>query len=196
MADTGKDLNVLGAIDNNFLMEVFIAAYKKGEAAKSWLYLGDGIEQIDQKTDDTKSSKSYMNGGGQTRTTVTGSTISYDVSGDRSIGNPAQDLIAKLKGGTGVGRYSNLRVNQYTMNDDGSLTLIESEEGVATWSDITDRGGKATDPKTFKATATYNSKPQYIEQGNAKLTQVLTDTPSVNAEILSTTATASTGTPS
>lgn len=194
MATEAKTLLTHGAIDENFLSEYFTGDVPEDGAIPANLaYIGDGIETIEPKQDDKKNSKAYYNTGGQEVTTITGSTRSLDISGDRSIGDPAQDMIASLASKTGSSRNKWFRENQYIMGEDGNLQLIESKTGTVTYSDITDKGGSATDPGSFKATATYTAVPKTLSADDEKditaLTQVLTETPSINAEILQVTAT-------
>jgi hypothetical protein len=195
MATTTADkLLTHGNIDENFLSEYFTGtANVDNTVPTDVMYIGDGIDSVEPKQDDKKNSKAYYNTGGQEKTTVTGSTRSVDFSGDRSYGDPAQDMVAGLATKTGSARNKWLRENQYIMDEDGKLQLIRSTTGIVTWSDITDKGGSATDPGSFKATATYTATPKILDANNAEdaegLATVLTETPSVNAVILSTTAT-------
>ena len=195
MATTTADkLLTHGNIDENFLSEYFTGtANADNTVPTDVMYIGDGIDSVEPKQDDKKNSKAYYNTGGQEKTTVTGSTRSVDFSGDRSYGDPAQDMVAGLATKTGSARNKWLRENQYIMDEDGKLQLIRSTTGIVTWSDITDKGGSATDPGSFKATATYTATPKILDANNAEdaegLATVLTETPSVNAVILSTTAT-------
>lgn len=181
MADS---LNVLGSIQENYLDEYFIG--KKGaDDTMAWLYLADGITTITPKYTDKKKSAAYYNGGGQERQTVTGVTSSYDISGDRSIGNPAQDDIASMKHKTGGLRERYFRKNQYIQKDDGTLELHASETGVGVFTDIDDGGGTADDNGTFKTTLTYNSAPtEVLPDNTVELAKIATDTPSQNAVIL------------
>lgn len=190
---TAEDLLTHGNIDENFLSEYFVGDVTPDNSVPENLaYIGDGIETVEPKQDDTKSQKAYYNGGGQQTTTITGSTRSLDFSGDRSTGDPAQDMIAALAGETGAARNKWFRENDFVMGNDGNLELVSSRTGTVTFSDITDKGGNATDPGSFKATATYTAKPLALKADNAvdqeKLTQVLTETPSINAVILGKTA--------
>lgn len=195
MATTTADaLLTHGNIDENFLSEYFTGdATEDNAVPTNVMYIGDGIDSIEPKQDDKKNSKAYFNTGGQEKTTITGSTRSIDFSGDRSYGDPAQDMIAGLAIKTGSARNKWMRENQYVMGDDGKLQLIRSTTGIVTFSDITDKGGSATDPGSFKATATYTTSPKVLDAEKAEdateLATVLTETPSVNAVILSTTAT-------
>lgn len=189
---TAKDAKALlahGDIDENFLSEYFVGDVSPdGTVPDNLAYIGDGIETVDPKQDDTKSQKAYYNGGGQQTTTITGSTRSLDFSGDRSTGDPAQDLIAGLASETGAARNKWFRENDYVMGDTGKLELVASRTGTMTWSDITDKGGNATDPGSFKATATYTAKPTVLSASKSDdregLATVLTETPSINAVIL------------
>ncbi|WP_262315372.1 phage tail tube protein [Lacticaseibacillus parakribbianus] len=191
-AKTAKDLLTHGSIEENFLSEYFVGKATSADAVpEDVAYIGDGIETIDVTQEDKKNSKSYYNGGGQETTTVTGSTRSLALSGDRSTGDPAQDLLAALADQTGAARNVWLRELDYVQSDDGkSLELTKVRTGIATVSDITDKGGNATDPGAFKATLTYAAKPTVLDAATDadKMTSVLTETPSINAEILGETA--------
>lgn len=187
MATSAEDLLKYGNVSQNFLTEYFVGDSNTGLTVPEKLfYIADGIESAEPKQDDKKSSKAYFNGGGQETTTITGSTRSVDFSGDRAIGDPAQDLIAGLADTTGSARNKWFRENEYIIGDNGKLQLVSSKTGIVTWSDITDKGGNASDPGSFKATATYTSKPQTLKApaDATKLATVLTETPSVNSKIL------------
>ncbi|MGL5898373.1 MAG: phage tail tube protein [Lactobacillaceae bacterium] len=176
--------NFTGDILNNYFYEYWIGKVTDPAQPILWHYLGDGISNITPKYTDKKKNNAYYNGGGSEKPTVTGLTASYDISGDRSFHNPAQDLIAGMKYSTGNRRQLWFRKNEYTQNSDGSLSLIGSEFGVATFTDIDDGGGAADDNGGFKATATYNAAPTVIKESDkATLNQILLQTPCQNASI-------------
>lgn len=176
--------NFTGDILNNYFYEYWIGKVTDPAQPILWHYLGDGISNITPKYTDKKKNNAYYNGGGSEKPTVTGLTASYDISGDRSFHNPAQDLIAGLKYSTGNRRQLWFRKNNYAQNSDGSLTLIGSEFGVATFTDIDDGGGAADDNGGFKVTATYNAAPTVIKESDkATLNQILLQTPCQNASI-------------
>ncbi|MGA3512970.1 phage tail tube protein, partial [Lactiplantibacillus plantarum] len=143
------------------------------------------ITTVTPKYTDKKKSAAYYNGGGQERQTVTGVTSSYDISGDRSIGNPAQDDIAGMKQKTGSQRERMFRKVQWLQEDDGSLTPNMIETGMGTFTDIDDGGGAADDNGSFKTTMTYNAAPGLIAKTQAAdMKAALADTPCQNALIL------------
>lgn len=177
------DHNVLGSIQENYLDEYWEGKSTNGTV--DWNYLADGITNVTPKYTDKKKTAAYMNGGGQERNTITGVTSSYDISGDRSIGNPAQDDIASMKQKTGASRERMFRKMQYLQNDDGSLTLHSVETGMGTFSDIDDGGGAADDNGGFKTTLSYNASPATIGPNDSdKLAAAQTETPCQNALIL------------
>ncbi|MDN7065994.1 phage tail tube protein [Lactiplantibacillus plantarum] len=190
MADTTtptadpNDRNVQGSIQENYLDEYWVGK-TAADKTINWLYLGDGITTVTPKYTDKKKSAAYYNGGGQERQTVTGVTSSYDISGDRSIGNPAQDDIAGMKQKTGSQRERMFRKVQWLQEDDGSLTPNMIETGMGTFTDIDDGGGAADDNGSFKTTMTYNAAPGLIAKTQAAdMKAALADTPCQNALIL------------
>ncbi|MCB7140026.1 hypothetical protein LG347_03195 [Lactiplantibacillus plantarum] len=179
-----NDKNVLGSIQENYLDEYWVGK-TAADKTITWLYLGDGITTVTPKYTDKKKSAAYYNGGGQERQTVTGVTSSYDISGDRSIGNPAQDDIADMKQKTGGLRERMFRKVQWVQEEDGSLTPNAIESGMGTFSDIDDGGGAADDNGSFKTTMTYNAAPGLIAKTQAAdMKAALADTPCQNALIL------------
>lgn len=189
MADTTNELSptanvdYTGDIQEGYLNEHWIGLPTK-EGIK-WLYLGDGITTITPKYTDKTKTAAYYNGGGAETKTTTGVTASYDISGDRSNGNPTQDLIANRKFMTGSRRQLWFRKNIFVQNEDGTLTLTKSEYGKANFSDIDDGGGTADDNGGFKVTSQYLSTPTIITSNNPQqLDNILHQTPSQNATIL------------
>ncbi|MDT6953217.1 phage tail tube protein [Companilactobacillus alimentarius] len=172
-----------GKISENFHDEYWVGAVIKN--ILYWLYLGDGITNVTPKYTDKKKTAAYMDGGGVEKNTITGVTSSYDVTGDRSKGNPAQDFIASLKQKTGASRNNFFRKNSYMENQDGSFTLISSEYGMASYSDIDDGGGAADDNGGFKVTAQYNQSPKMVDASDLQqLDNILHQTPCQNATIV------------
>ncbi|MDY1544192.1 phage tail tube protein [Lactiplantibacillus pentosus] len=179
-----NDRNVQGSIQENYLDEYWVGK-TAADKTINWLYLGDGITTVTPKYTDKKKSAAYYNGGGQERQTVTGVTSSYDISGDRSIGNPAQDDIADMKQKTGGLRERMFRKVQWLQEDDGSLTPNMIETGMGTFTDIDDGGGAADDNGSFKTTMTYNAAPGLLAKTQAAdMKAALADTPCQNALIL------------
>ncbi|MBQ0838013.1 hypothetical protein KBP51_16560 [Lactiplantibacillus pentosus] len=179
-----NDRNVQGSIQENYLDEYWVGK-TAADKTINWLYLGDGITTVTPKYTDKKKSAAYYNGGGQERQTVTGVTSSYDISGDRSIGNPAQDDIAGMKQKTGSQRERMFRKVQWLQEDDGSLTPNMIETGMGTFTDIDDGGGAADDNGSFKTTMTYNAAPGLLAKTQAAdMKAALADTPCQNALIL------------
>lgn len=180
-----SNYNFTGSIVENYLSESWIAQLTDAGVAPKWLYLGDGITAITPKYTDKKKTAAYYNGGGSEKPTVTGVTASYDVTGDRSYHNPAQDLIANAKFKTGNRRQFLFRHNEYSQNPDGSLTLTKSETGIAAFTDIDDGGGNADDNGGFKVTIQYIATPNVVGEKQADaLNAILMQTPCQNASIL------------
>lgn len=183
MADTYTD--VKGDILNNYLNEHWIALVKS-TGDPEWQYLGNGITQVDFKPTDKKKTAAYYDGGGAEQTTVTGVTFSLDVTGDRAIGNTAQDLIADMDNKTGKARIVHFRRIEYILNDDGKLQATRAYDGEATVSDIQAGGGAADDNGSFKCTITFNTAPKVIKasESAAELDALQDVNPSQNKDIL------------
>lgn len=172
-----------GKISENFHDEYWVGPVVNN--VLKWLYLGDGITTVTPKYTDKKKTAAYMDGGGNEQSTVTGVTASYDVSGDRSKGNPTQDLITGLKHKTGSARNLYFRKNSYMENSDGSFTLVSSEYGMASYSDIDDGGGAADDNGGFKVTIQYLATPKTVDAKNLQqLDNILHQTPCQNSTIV------------
>lgn len=172
-----------GKISENFHDEYWVGAIVNN--ILYWLYLGDGITNVTPKYTDKKKTAAYMDGGGVEQNTITGVTSSYDVTGDRSKGNPAQDFIAGLKQKTGSSRNHYFRKNSYMENADGSFTLVSSEYGMSSYSDIDDGGGAADDNGGFKVTAQYLQSPKMVDAKNLQqLDNILHQTPCQNSTII------------
>lgn len=187
MADTALDpttnADYKGKISENFHDEHWIGLTTK--QGLKWFFLGDGITTITPKYTDKTKTAAYYDGGGNEQKTITGMTPSYDVSGDRSKGNPTQDLIANRKYRTGSGRNLVFRRNEFLENENGTFTLIKSEYGMASFSDIDDGGGTADDNGTFKFTVQYLTTPKVVTATNTQqLDNILHQTPCQNASIL------------
>lgn len=172
-----------GKITENFHDEYWVGPVLDSKLL--WLYLADGITNVTPKYTDKKKTAAYMDGGGTEQNVVTGVTSSYDVTGDRSKGNPTQDLIAGLKYKTGSSRNLFFRKNSYMENPDGSFTLVSSEYGKASYSDIDDGGGAADDNGGFKVTIQYLQTPKLVDAKDLQqLDNILHQTPCQNATII------------
>lgn len=180
-----KYTDVKGSILNNYLNEHWIQI-KNSDGTLRWAYLANGITQFDFKPTDKKKTAAYYDGGGSEQTTVTGVTFSLDITGDRAIGNPAQDTIADMDNKTGQSRVVDFRRIEYVLNDKGHLVATRAYDGQATVSDIQAGGGSADDNGTFKATITFNAAPTVLKAGrdDAALDALQADNPCQNENIL------------
>lgn len=183
MASTYTD--VKGDILNNYLNEHWIAK-PTASGDLEWAFLGNGITQVDFKPTDKKKTAAYYDGGGSERPTITGVTFSLDVTGDRAIGNTAQDIIADMDSETGKARVVQFRRIEYILNDDNKLQATRAYDGEATVSDIQAGGGAADDNGSFKCTITYNAKPHVLKAKDdaAELDALQNDNPCQNKDIL------------
>jgi len=70
-------------------------------------------------------------------------------------------------------------------NPDGSFTLVSSEYGTASYSDIDDGGGAADDNGGFKVTAQYLATPKIVDAKDLQqLDNILHQTPCQNSTIV------------
>ena len=125
-------------------------------ATSAWTYapLCAGIESISPSVNEQNQQAFYMCGQGGACNVVTGIAPEYDVSGNRVIGDAAQDYIAGLRYSLGQNRVSSLKVEIY----DGT-TLVETIVADCTITDIVDFGGNATDIVPFSCKLRVNGIP-------------------------------------
>lgn len=119
---------------------------------EKWLYLGPGISNIEDDSEDETDDTAYYDSAGAQPEDVTGTKVGFSVEGHRFYGDPAQDFISNLKYGIGDERVVNLR----RIAPDGSRL-----DGPVTLKDIKDGGGEANEKGTFECGMTYRQMPTY-----------------------------------
>ena len=129
--------------------------------------LAAGITTVEVNDSDETVDSSYYDGEGVSSTDVTGSTMGYSISGERRVGNRAQDFIASLRGSAGSARNTHLR----HIGPDGSYL-----EGVVTLTDIKAGGGDANAKGTFECTATFKGRPTYTPGDKDQVPETVTCT--------------------
>lgn len=123
----------------------------------NWAKLWEGISSITPAAGDTQTSNSYWSDQGLTTTLVTGKKITFSISGNRVIGDPAQDYIA----------------SKFWDIGDSLDTLMkwDSPEGTsiaakATLTTIVPFGGNANASPTFSFQLAINGQPKALTNKN------------------------------
>lgn len=156
--DLGFPLNYT----NLYLIDVTPSA-----GAHTWARLGAGITTVEVNDSDETADSAYYDGEGVSSTEVTGSTMGYSISGERRVGNRAQDFIASLRGTSGTARETYLR----HIGPDGSYL-----EGLVTLTDIKAGGGDANAKGTFECTATFKGRPKLTPGDKDQVPETVTCT--------------------
>ncbi|TDM89056.1 phage capsid protein [Lactobacillus crispatus] len=127
----------------------------------SWAWVASGITSQTPSANETTTNDAYYDGGGFTDTDVTGKQIQIAISGNRKVGDPAQDFVEKLffKFGTSV----KTRVIWIKNN----LPIIAR----CTISNIVPTGGNANAKQTFSFNIAFNGRPKIF---NGQLTMTAT----------------------
>lgn len=81
---------------------------------RHWAWVGPGISNIGKDNSESTSEDAYYNGGGNTKTDVTGVSAKYSVEGHRLIGDEFQDYVASIEDGIGAERETTYRVTDPT----------------------------------------------------------------------------------
>lgn len=139
----------------------------------SWAWVASGINTQTPSANETTTNDAYYDGGGFTETDVTGKQIQLAVSGNRKVGDPAQDYVENLffKFGTAV----KTRVIWIKNN-----TPIIS---ACTISNIVPTGGAANAKQTFSFNVSFNGRPKIF---NGQLTLTATSTKKVYSATVDT----------
>jgi hypothetical protein len=126
------------------------------QSNSTWTYsdLCAGIKSVTPSVNEQNQQAFYMCGNGGANNEVTGIAPQYAISGDRVVGDAAQDYIAGLRYKLGSERKSSLQVKIY----DGT-TLVETITADCTITDIVDFGGNTTDLVPFSCTIRVNGIP-------------------------------------
>lgn len=162
-----------GGFPENFVNKIFLDVKPKLNDAGdvdlndvtngSWAWVASGINSQTPSANETTTNDAYYDGGGFTETDVTGKQVQISVSGNRKVGDPAQDYVENLffKFGTAV----KTRVIWIKNN-----TPIIS---ACTISDIVPTGGAANAKQTFSFNVSFNGRPKIF---NGQLTLTATST--------------------
>lgn len=85
-----------------------------GAEERTWAWVGPGISSIGKDNSESTSEDAYYDGGGDTKTDVTGVSKKYSVEGHRLIGDPFQDFVASIEDSVGSGRETSYRITDPT----------------------------------------------------------------------------------
>ena len=124
-----------------------------------WAWLAGGINTVTPSANETTANDAYYDGGGFTETEVTGKQVQLAVSGNRKVGDPAQDFVA--------GKF-------WQFGNAVKTRVIWIENGVpvvakATLTNVVPTGGAANAKQTFSFTIAFNGRPK-IPEGQLKMT--------------------------
>ncbi len=182
MADTAQTKDMPGTETNqggfpeNFVNKLFIDTNPVLDSAGDvdlndvtngkWAWVASGINTQTPSANETSTNEAYYDGGGFTETDVTGKQIQIAVSGNRKVGDPAQDYVEGLffKFGTAV----KTRVIWIK----NSTPIISA----CTISNIVPAGGAANAKQTFSFNVSFDGRPKIF---NGQLTLTATSTKKV-----------------
>lgn len=124
-----------------------------------WAWLAGGINTVTPSANETTANDAYYDGGGFTETEVTGKQVQLAVSGNRKVGDPAQDFV--------TGKF-------WQFGNAVKTRVIWIENGVpvvakATLTNVVPTGGAANAKQTFSFTIAFNGRPK-IPAGQLKMT--------------------------
>lgn len=139
------------------------------EAEPTWALFSRGITEVKPTPNETTTDKDYYDGYGVKTTKVTGTQITYEVTGDRYYGDPAQDYVASLALMVGDDRVTQFRHTD--PNGDvisGECTLLNVTPG--------SQQGAASDPGAFSVTVATAGRPTYTPADRTKLPTSVTAT--------------------
>lgn len=118
-----------------------------------WEELRAGITDFSQNLNEKLDQPQYMDGNGWGSTEVTGGQFVISVSGDRIVGDKAQDFIFSKAFDVGCGRKTNGRIT------DPSGTSIE---GIVTIANIALPSGSSGGKASFSFELHFNGKPDVV----------------------------------
>ena len=161
----GTELDTKGAplnVVNKLFIDIYGYTTLNDLETGNWARLATKIQTITPSANETTNNNSYYDGEGFGSTEVTGKRYQLACSGQRYVGNPAQDYIASKQ--FAIGQALHCRV---IWVQNGQAIVSE-----ATLTNIVATGGEASANQTFSCTIEFNGKPRTI---NGQLT--LTENP-------------------
>lgn len=179
MADTkimpGTDIDANG-FPENFVNRIFIdtqpTVSDNGDIDLTdvtngkWAWLAGGINNVTPSSNETTTNDAYYDGHGFTETDVTGKQVQLAITGNRKIGDPAQDYV----GGKfwKIGNSVKTRVIWIS----NGIPVI----GKATLTNVVPNGGAANAKENFSFTIGFDGQPRIF---NGQLKLALTSDPCI-----------------
>ena len=166
----GTELDTKGAplnVVNKLFIDIYGYTTLNDLETGNWGRLATKIQTITPSANETTNNNSYYDGEGFGSTEVTGKRYQLACSGQRYVGNPAQDYIASKQ--FAIGQALHCRV---IWVQNGQAIVSE-----ATLTNIVATGGEASANQTFSCTIEFNGKPRTV---NGQLT--LTENPGQNSD--------------
>ena len=127
----------------------------KDATGSTWAWVSGGISNIDEARNDTTDSTAYMDGHGFTDNNVTGSDVSYSVTGNRKMGDAFQEYLRSIADSHGT--YRNTRM--IYVDADRTHTIIAQ----CTISNPKLNGAAANAKKGISFTIQRNNAPREID---------------------------------
>lgn len=159
----GTELDTKGAplnVVNKLFIDIYGYTTLNDLETGNWGRLATKIQTITPSANETTNNNSYYDGEGFGSTEVTGKRYQLACSGQRYVGNPAQDYIASKQ--FAIGQALHCRV---IWVQNGQAIVSE-----ATLTNIVATGGEASANQTFSCTIEFNGKPRTIN-GQLTLTE-------------------------
>lgn len=183
MADTqtkfmsGTDANDKGnGFPENFVNKLFIDTKPTVDSTGdvdlddvttgSWAWIGSGITAMTPSANETSTNEAYYDGGGFTETDVTGKQIQLALSGNRKVGDPAQDYIDNL-----FWKFGNALKTRAIWIKNGIPVITK-----CTITSVVPSGGNANSKQTFSFNVAFNGRPKIF---NGQLTMSATAQPKI-----------------
>lgn len=147
-----------------------------------WAWLAGGINTVTPSANETSSTDYYYDGGGFGDTDVTGKQVQLAVSGNRKVGDPAQDFV-----GGKFWQFGNAIRTRIIWIENGLPVIAQ-----ATLTNIVPTGGAANAKQTFSFTLSFNGRPRIF---NGQLTMQATSEAAMYKASVDTSKTSTDGQP-
>lgn len=132
----------------------------------SWAWVASGINTMTPSSNETSTNEAYYDGGGFTETDVTGKQVQLALSGNRKVGDPAQDYINSL-----FWKFGNAVKTRVIWINNGIPVIAK-----CTITSVVPSGGNANAKQTFSFNVAFNGRPKIF---NGQLTMAATSKPKI-----------------